>query len=306
MIVAGAIGADEIVLRDVARRLPDTAFVVVAHGPREVTLQRPAPNVFRFVADHGQGVAGLATHAYRDLGWRRAALVLGAWDAGWEARDAFAAEFCALGGRIASQQQVPIFDPSGADAAAVPRDVDGVAVFATPFFGPQAFLRRLARRVGDPARRIVVGPGIADAPALLAETGRALDGVTAGSNVEPARLAGYLTAFARTFPGVDPDVAAGEQVSGYRDAMEAVLRGIDRAGGDPARLPRALAGLQVDLLGGRVRLDADRQAVVTSRVVRVATGRRLVPLRRIADVDQSLGGQLAADHVPDDRPAACP
>ena len=75
-VVAGSTGADEIVIRDVARGHPQTVFLPVVHGPREVTLRRPAANVFRFSGDHGQGVAGLATYAYRDLGWRRAAIVL--------------------------------------------------------------------------------------------------------------------------------------------------------------------------------------------------------------------------------------
>ena len=143
------------------------------------------------------------------------------WDAGWGARDAFAAEFCAAGGQLGGQLEVDFFDPHGRDLARVPRDVDGFAVFATAFSGPGPFLRRLARRTGDPARRILVGPGIADDPALLADTGGALAGIGAASNVDPARMRAYLDAFARAFPGVPARIAAGEQVSGYRDAVAA-------------------------------------------------------------------------------------
>ena len=123
-------GADEIVLRDLARRYPRVVFVPVVHGPREVTLHQAAPNLYRFAADHGQGVAGLAWYAYRELGWRRVAVVLANWDVGWSARDAFTAEFCALGGSVESRIAVDFFDPAGRDVARVPRDVDGVAVFA--------------------------------------------------------------------------------------------------------------------------------------------------------------------------------
>ena len=243
VVVAAGVGADEIVLRDVARSHPRTLFVAVAHGPREATLIRPAPNLYRFVADHAQGVAGLASYAYHRLGWRRATVALGDWDAGWGARDAFVAEFCSLGGRITRPRAVPLFDPSGDDVERIPRDVDGVAVFATPFFGPTAFMRRLARRVGEPAREIVVGPGLVDDPALLATIAVRS---TASSRVvgRLGRMHAYLRAFARVFPGVPARVAAGEPVSGYRDAMEAVLRALERAGGDAARLPAELAGLQ--------------------------------------------------------------
>jgi ABC-type branched-subunit amino acid transport system substrate-binding protein len=138
-IVAGGTGADEIVIRDIARTHPDTVFLPVVHGPREATLQRPAANLFRFSGDHGQGVAGLATYAFRSLGWRRAAVVLANWDLGWNSRDAFVAEFCALGGTVANQLAVDFFDPAGRDIERVPRDVDGVAVFAGQFFGAGEF-----------------------------------------------------------------------------------------------------------------------------------------------------------------------
>ncbi len=306
-IVAAGGSADEVVMRDVARRHPRVAFLPVAHGPREVTLRRPAPNLFRFSADNGQGVAGLADHAFNRLGWRRVAIVAANWDVGWSGRDAFAAEFCALGGDLAGQLGVDSFDAAGGDAARIPRDVDGVAVFATGFFGPAGFMRRLARRVGDPAREIVVGPGLVDDRALLRDTAGALDGVVGSSNADPAQLRAYLRAFARRFPGVPAGVAAGEQVSGYRDAVEAVLRGFERANGDPARLQQALAGLRVDLVGGQVRLDRNRQAVVTTSLVRIAGGNEpaLEPLRRIPGVDQSIGGVLDRSAAPSDEPAAC-
>jgi branched-chain amino acid transport system substrate-binding protein len=307
VIVAANNGPDEVVMREVAARYPRIAFVAVAHGPREVTLHRAAPNLFRFAADHGQGVAGLAEHAYRRLGWRRVAVVAANWDAGWGGRDAFTAEFCALGGAIAGDVAVDFFDPKGSEVARIPRDVDGVAVFAAGFFGPAGFMRRLARRVGEPARRIVVGPGLIDDPVLLDETARALDGVAGSSNIDPERLRRYLRAFARAFPGVAASVAGSDQVSGYRDAVEAVLRGLEQAGGDLARLPRELARLRVELLGGRLALDTNRQAVVSTRLVRISAGaeRQRVPLGTVPGVDQSLGGLLERTATPSDTPPGC-
>jgi branched-chain amino acid transport system substrate-binding protein len=305
--VAANNGPDEVVMREVAARYPRIAFVAVAHGPREVTLHRAAPNLFRFAADHGQGVAGLAEHAYRRLGWRRVAVVAANWDAGWGGRDAFTAEFCALGGAIAANVAVDFFDPKGSEVARIPSDVDGVAVFAPGFFGPAGFLRRLARRASDPARRIVVGPGLIDDPVLLRQTARALGGVAGSSNIDSERLSRYLRAFARAFPGVPASVAASDQVSGYRDAVEAVLQGLEQAGGDPARLRRELARLPVELLGGRLSLDADRQAVVSTRLVRIsaAAPARQTPLGTVAGVDQSIGGLLERTAMPSDTPATC-
>src|SRR5262249_49678193 len=153
-------------------------FLPAVHGPREVTLDRPAPNLFRVDGDHEQGAAGLATYAYRELGWRRAAVAIGNWDTGWGERDAFVSEFCSLGGRVVSQPEgEPPFDPAGRDVADVPRNVDGVAVFAPQLFQPAGFLQRLAARFRNPGQHIVVGASVADDPTLLGDTRGALTGV---------------------------------------------------------------------------------------------------------------------------------
>jgi branched-chain amino acid transport system substrate-binding protein len=309
VIVAGTTGPDEVVMRDVARRYPHVLFVPISPGPREVTLHRPAPNLYRFFADPGQGVAGLAHHAYNALGWRRVAIVAPRWDGGWAERDAFTAEFCALGGRV-TRHVVPafLFDPRGRDVERLPRNVDGVAVLgASFFFRPNAFFKRLARRVGDPSRHIVIGAATVDDPNTLKSIAGALDGAVAGSSLDPVQRREYLGAFAEAFPGVPEPVAIAWLVTGFRDAVEAVLRGIKRSGGDERRLPAALAQLQADLLGGPVRLDGARQAVVTSRVVRIGRdgGPTLTPVRSIPDVDQSVGGLLKPTASPSDRPAPC-
>ena len=308
-IVAGGGGADEVVVGRIARRYPDVVFVPVVHGPREVTLRSPPDNLFRFAGDHGQGVAGLGTYAYRQLGWRTAAVVLSNWDAGWGSRDAFAAEFCSLGGEIKSQLALDSFDPAGADVADVPPDVDGVAVFAAQLFDPAGFLRELASRYESPARHIVVGPPITDAPALLRSTRRALAGVAGSSYADPARMRDYLRAHARAFPGTPTDVAGSELVTGYRDAVEGLLVGLENAGGSPSRLQEELARVRVGLLGGPVRLDDDGQAVESTSLVRIAPPGAGAPglarLQTIRGVDQSVGGLLPRSLTPSDRPARC-
>jgi branched-chain amino acid transport system substrate-binding protein len=310
-IVAASAGPDEVVLREVAKLYPKVVFMAVAHGAREVTLHEPSGNLFRVLGDQGQGVAGLATYAFSKLGWRRAAVVLGNWDEGWDARDAFVAEFCALGGRVIDQLSFDSFDPRGGDSADVPRDVDGVAVFAPAIHGPTGFLRRLAGRVKQPARQIVVGPALTDDPVLLADTDQALDGVIGSSQVDPARMRAFLRRFGRAFPGISPDVARSALVTNYRDATEALLTALEEADGSSARLPSELARLRTDLLGGPVRLDRNRQAVTPTWLVRIRAprpgggGPTLEPVREIPRVDQSIGGLLPQSLLSSDSPARC-
>jgi branched-chain amino acid transport system substrate-binding protein len=301
-------------VRDVAARYPRVTFLPVAHGPREVTLHDRAPNVFATAGDEGQGVAGLATYAYRTLGWRRAAVATGPWDAGWGERDAFVAEFCALGGRVTRQIQPLPFDPNGRDVRSIPRDVDGVAVFSLDVFDPAGFLDRLAGRLRDP-RRIVVGPTTVDNADLLRRAAPALAGVTGSSFLPPARrspgMRAYLRAMRRTFPQVPADTARSDVVLGYRTAVETLLRALTRAHGDPARLPAGLGAVTTDLPGGPRRLDANHAAVVDSALVRIGRPHglgadpSLTQVGSVAGVDQSIGGVLAPGHMPGSADPAC-
>jgi branched-chain amino acid transport system substrate-binding protein len=311
-IIGAGTGPDEVVMREAARSHPGIVFLPIVHGPREVTLRRTARNVFRFAGDYGQGVAGLATYAYRRLGWRRAGVVLGNWDAGWLSRDVFTAEFCSLGGTVSDQVAVDFpFDPAGRDVRRVPSDVDGVAVFAGQFFGPTGFLKRLARRVADPAREIVVGPTVLDDPGVLQATAPALAGVAGSSHVDPPLMRDYLRSYARAFPGASQPIARSEAVTGYRDAAEALLTAFERADGDTDRLPAELARLRIDLLGGPVRLDRRGQAVASTALVRIQpeVSRNEEPLltrlRTVRGVDQSIGGLLSPSLSPSNRPIAC-
>jgi branched-chain amino acid transport system substrate-binding protein len=309
-IVAAGNGPDGVIMRDVAREHPGVVFLPAVHGAREATVRRPARNVFRFAADYGQGMAGLATYAYRRLGWRRAAIVLGNWDSGWLSRDAFAAEFCSLGGTVSAEVALEVLE-GPARVAEVPRDVDGVAVLVGQYFRPAEFINRLARRVGDPAREIVVGPGMVDEPELLRATAPALAGVAASSHVDPRRMREYLRAYERAYPGASPAIARHELVSGYRDAMEALLRAFENADGSSRRLPRELARLRIDLLGGPVLLDDRRQAVAETSIVRIEPGTNgsarpsLAPMDKVSDVDRSVGGLLPDALSPSHPPAEC-
>jgi branched-chain amino acid transport system substrate-binding protein len=314
VVVAGGSGPDDLAVRDVAARYPRVTFLPVTHGPREVTLHDRTPNVFRTSGDHEQGVAGLATYAYRTLGWRRAAVVAGTWDGGWGERAAFVAEFCALGGRVTAQVQRDAFDPAGGDVRAVPRNVDGVAVFAPALFGPAGFLDRLSRRMHDP-RRMVVGPTTVDDPDLLRPAAPALAGVTASSFLpatdrSPAMRA-YLRAMRRTFPQVPADTARGDLVLGYRTAVETLMRAVVRAHGDRAGLPAALAAVTTDLPGGAQRLDANHAAVVTPAIVRIGRPARhgalpaLTQVGSVPGVDQSIGGLLSPAAIPGSTDPTC-
>ena len=310
-IVAAGTGPDQVVLRDVAGRHPGVVFLPVVHGPREATLHRSAPNVFRFAGDDGQGVAGRSPTrtAISDGGGRPWHCRIGT-PAG-RAADVFVAEFCAWGGKVEDQlgrrgrssRRAATSSGCRATWTALPCSRDSSS-------RPAGFLERLARSVDDPARQIVAGPALMDDAALLGATSPALQGVTGTSYRDPSLLRSYLREYRSAFPGVPAAVAGGELVtvtampwrrsSGHSSAPTAARSAFRPSG-----------RLQPELLGGPVSLDSRGQAVVTTSIVRIglpangAPEPALTRLSRVRGVDQSIGGLLSPSLRPEHRPSSC-
>ena len=315
-VIIGPVGESEGVLeRRLAARYPDVAFVLGEGQAQGATLSDPQPNLFRFTADGAQSTAGLGAYAYRVLGWRRAGVAMDPPPASWEAAAGFVAEFCALGGTVISRALLFAgLNPDDADAAAgdreigvgFRRDVDGTMLIAT-YNSTAAFLRGYGPRTDLP-RRVVLNGGGFFFPGGLSPGGIDLSGVVLGNDVpresERPRWRRYLRAFARAFPQLSPKSAQGlAEFPAYMGA-EAVARALDRVDGDlgprGGRLRAALSNVAFDGPAGPVRLDRNRQAVVSVHLRRiVGTGERAhtVPVRVVQDVDQSFGGAFNA-HTP--------
>jgi len=309
VVEGGVFTIDGIALREVARRHPDVPFVAAADGPREVTLQGAPASIYRVAADYGQGVAGLATYAYRELGWRRVAVASEDWVAGWGAETAFVRELCALGGQVVRRVALVPGGPPN-DPAKVPRDVDGVALMASRNAVTPEYVRALARRIGNPARRLVLGPEITGDADFLSAAGPSLDGVVGASYTPPAGgspdVRAYVREFARANPGPQSSEALNPLVVGYRNGVEALLQAFEHAGGalsdDRHELRAALDGLRTRLLGVPVRVDSHRQAVVSTTLVRLGDP---TALRTVGGVDQSIGGLVPDGYEPSDAGQKC-
>ena len=315
-VVAGGFDpVDGIPLREVARRYPHVLFIAAASGPREVTLDQSALNLYRVAPDYGQGVAGLATYAYHRLGWRRVAILPEEWAAGWGAETAFVREFCALGGRVAKRVPLQVGgEPPSTVVKSIPRDADGVAVLGSWTSVTPDLLRALARRGSN---TVVLGPEVIGKPDLLRHVA-ALSGVIGASYSAPARsspaVRAYLRDYAKAYPGTPPGEPGDETVMAYRNGVEAVLEAFEQVHGDLSdgrrRLRAQLARLDTTLLGVPVRIDAKRQAVVSTTLVRLgpesASGApELRTVQSVAAVDQSIGGLVPANYVPTAAGEAC-
>ena len=295
VVVGGTWPGDGLIMRELARKYPDTTFVVSTGGPREVTLGDTAPNLFRFAPDISQQVAGLGTFAFRDLGWRDAAVMAEDDESGWGGAAAFLAEFCSLGGRVT---QLPIAvdlqPPSAIDA-------DGVALFSTQFGPPAASLAGFAADPASPATSLVLGPGVSADAGYLQAVPESLSGVVTVVPAPSAPAAGerYRATMARYYPGVPASGAMSPYVVQVHDAVEAVMLGLEATAGLPGpALRQALGSLDADLVGGTVRADANRAVIVSTALARLGPGGAESIIRPVPAVDQTFGGALPADYEP--------
>jgi branched-chain amino acid transport system substrate-binding protein len=288
------------VLRGYARTQPETAFLVQPSGAPELTLTDPAPNVFRFAGDAAQSVAGAGTYAYRQLGWRTAAIVADDISYSWEGVAGFVAEFCALGGRIVDRTWIPVGTDLAAAVEGVPR-ADGVYLGAalSPLLG---FVRRYAALHRDLSRRLISNAALLYDPAVIA---RAKGVVIAGSlPFRPtAAEAAYASSFAKAFPTIPPAAAVSSTIVPYRDGIEALLDAFAQSGGATGPpLLAALAELELDSPTGRMHLDENRQAVGPNYLGRVATDAKGKPairtVRVVPNVEQTFGGYFRPGDAP--------
>ena len=302
--VVGAIGeSDAIVFREIARRYPDVVFISVWSGAQGLTLRHPAANVYRFDTDEAQDVAGLGSYAYRELGWRRAAIVADTTPVGWHEEAAFVAEFCALGGEVTARFTAPIDlgDPKVVEAL---QDADGVAALMFGgLFVPVDFLPKLTRLLGSPQTRLVAGTYVLEDSNTIAPIAPPA-GVVGASSIPPANATPAMRAqrreFTRAFPGLPRSDAETPLVLAFNDAMEGLLRGLEASDGDLSdgrqRLREELARVRFDAPSGPVHLDRNRQAVRNTYLKRVGRGwaRRAFQLVEVVpEVEQTYGGLLS-------------
>jgi len=292
------------VLRQYAGRRPQTAFLIQPSAATQVTMAGQAPNVFRFAPDSAQWAAGAGAYAYRELGWRTAAIVGDDVPFSWEQAAGFIAEFCALGGRIVDRRWIPVgTDPAGV-VPALPRRAGGV--FLAPSVSPElGFVKRYATLHPDLSRRLVSTATLLYDPTVLP----AAHGVVVAGPLPfapTARLRAYVAAFSKAFPTIPSSIAVGPITVAYRDGVEALLEALDRTGGAAGtRLLEALARVRLDSPTGEVRLDSDRQAIVSSylsRVGRDETGKpAIATLRVVPNVEHTFGGYFKPSGPPPGR-----
>ena len=169
---------------------------------------------------------------------------------------------------------------------------DGVAALTYGgAFVPARLLPALARVVGPPQTRMVVGTYVLEDSNALVPIDGPLAGVVGASSIPPANstpaMREYRRAFTKAFPGLPPSDAETPVALAFNDAMEGLLRGLEASDGDLSdgrqRLREELAGVRFDVPPGPVQS-------------RITEKSRFVRLFRSAAMSNEIG--LFCDVVP--------
>jgi branched-chain amino acid transport system substrate-binding protein len=293
VLVGPETSAAGIALRDYARTKPHVAFLLAIAPAVEPTLQRPAPNVFRFTTDAVQWTAGLGAYAYRTLGWRRAVVIGNDFYYPYAEAAGFISEFCALGGDVV--KRVYGDPPVGIPHA----NVDGyflsefIAHYLIPAVKALGIKGGLAHKVVLGAAAVgAAGQGALGAPSI---------GVVGGSAGPAGSSLSAWTQYLAEFRKAYPELPFQGYSPYYFIPMQAALAAIEAVHGDLSpgemRLRAALTSLHFDSPTGPVRLNGHRQAVAPNYVVQVVRsgsgGLTLRTIGTVENVDDSYAGRFS-------------
>jgi branched-chain amino acid transport system substrate-binding protein len=286
-VVIGPLSGDEsIAVANYSKTQPSLTFVNGTAGAQDTTLKVRSPNFFRFNGDGAQWNAGVGDIAYRQLGWRHAVVIMDDYAFGWTSAAGFIADFCAAGGTVTR-----LYPPLGTTdyssyIAQIPQKYDGLfsAVGGT---GTLAFLKQYVQARGAFKKNTLAGNIFLGDPAVLAaihatDVG-ALVGQPTNEDTTSANAAAYITALHQAYPNPTtslpkPGTLAGLASSvftvNYYDAAWALDKALTAVHGDlsngQSALHRALATASLpDAAYGPIRLDSNRQAIVTNYIAQV-------------------------------------
>src|SRR5580698_8081825 len=294
-------GDEGIAVKNFAKTHPELTFINAASGAQETTYVDPAPNFFRFNMDGAQWQVGLGKYAYETKGYRKIATVGEDYSFIYTQVFGLVLEFGGAGGQITNRQWVPLGTKDFASViAALPDDVDAIYL---GLGGADAvnFLNQYQQAGGNAH---LIGGSIMVDQTVLSSKGKAKDaliGTVAASGTADtwdnpgwqAFVKDYQAAFPpeKRFPS--PSLLA----TNYYDSTMALILSLKKVNGDlsdnQSKFKAALASLEIDAPNGKIKLDANRQAIGTNFVTEVVDDGKGALFSKVVkvipNVNQTLG-----------------
>ena len=294
-------GDEGIAIKNLAKTKPELTFVNAASGAQETTYVDPAPNFFRFNMDGAQWQVGLGKYAYETKGYKKIATVGEDYSFIYTQVFGLTLEFCGLGGKITSRQWVPLGTKDFASIiAALPDDVDAIYL---GLGGADAvnFLNQYQQAGGK--AKLMGGSIMVDQTVLSAkgDAKKALLGTIAASGQadtwDDPGWQKFVKAYQDAFPPAKRFPSPSLLATNYYGSTMALILALRQVNGDlgnnQAKLREALAKIEIDAPNGKIKLDANRQAIGTNFVTEVVDDGKGALFSKVVkvipNVNQTLG-----------------
>ncbi|MEZ5925470.1 MAG: ABC transporter substrate-binding protein [Hyphomicrobiaceae bacterium] len=302
IIIGPLSGSEGIALRDYSKQHPEVTIINGISGAQETTFVDPSSNFFRFNMDGAQWGAGLGEYVFNKKGWKRVASVAEDYSFSYTNFLGFALGYCKAGGKITNRQWVPLGTKDFASIiAALPDDVD--ALYIGLGGGDAVNFLNQYKQAGGGDVGIIGGSIMVDGTVLSSKgdakkllIGTPSSGPQADTWDDPKWQA-YVKAYQDAFPPEKRFPSPSLLATGYYNAVNAMVSCLNTVNGDlsdgHAAFRQCLAGLELDAPNGKIKLDANRQAIGTNFVTEVVEqpdGTLLSNLvEKIDNVNQTLG-----------------
>ncbi len=300
IIVGPLSGSEGIALRDLSKGYKGVTFINGSSAAQDATFRDGSDNFFRFGGDGAQWMAGVGTYAYKELGYKKVAIVAEDYSFPYTQVLGFMSEFCGAGGRVPEKFWTPIGAKDYSSIVyAIPDDVDALFV---ALGGADAvnFLTQYNQAGGS---KPIIGGTITIDQSILDSKGpfrKLLVGTPAGtptvSDFDGEEWKAFATSYTKAFPdGLSaPSIFAHH----YYMAGKAALLALEQVKGDLSNDHKAFRAALTKLefvtpTGGTMRLDENRNGIIDSFITEVferedgTYGNRV--LKVVRNVSQTLG-----------------
>lgn len=274
-IIFGPLSGDEgVALAEYSKRVPKVTFINSASSATETTTVSKSKNFFRFHGDAAQWSGGVGEIAYKNLGYRKVAIIADDYSFPYANAGGFAVGFCKAGGTIVGAQWPALGTKDYASQiAALPKDID--AVYAG--LGGADAVQFLTQASQFGLKKPLIGGAILVDGSVLESRAKlgtaALDTIAGG----PVPDSSYSTPLWNKFKkdlasvGTTPNIF---NVLGYVSA-KSMLAGLVAVKGDlsnnQAAYRKALSSLKWDTPTGPLTMDANRNAIVSNFIYQVVS-----------------------------------
>lgn len=304
-VLVGPLSGDEAVaIANWAKPRPAKTVIIGTAGSQDPTLQIAPKNVFRYHGDGAQWNAGIGEIVYKKLGWRNAAIIMDDYSFGWTSAAGIIADFCAIGGKITKRVFPPLNTTDYAPYVRQlppPGQVDGY-FWVVGGTGTGPALKAFEQAYGPIDAKQHSGnlflwflTGKDDvAPRMI---GAFVGGFGTAPGLKGVKAVDQYRAFvAKTYPGMPADDGF---FYNYYQGARALVEGLKKSNGAvgaklQAAMPRSIFAPFELSDGGRVKLDANRQAIQDQWPVQIIEGPDGGPAITLTgyvpNVNQSFGG----------------